>query len=648
MKTLDELINEYYEKFVGLPNGKPIVRQNQKNDAFEIVVLETLYGKELNIDISKLHNSDVGKIAKYIVALPDDGIDIVVEKEDIDGNSYDFIQVKNSALDPVEIFNALTYMEATITSYINNPLSVGKNLREILAKTDFSKADADEDEDNKNCRYIIVHRGDTNCINKKKDYQEILTGKALEKIRYSEEIEIPRVRSHTFSSDSFNNSIVYEESKDNPAILMNIRGYDLAVLANDYMSTDKGRNILFGQNFREGLSEKSKTYDGMAKTIRDEPDKFWFYNNGITIIAEDFKEDKDNKIITLKEFSIINGAQTTSALGTFLQTAKMNKNKPDEECLKKVYVLARILKVKNHEFQSKIAVYNNTQNPITTRDMASNNPEQIALYWRLLHDEIYMEIRRGMKVPSNTQSLRLPYRKTTNLDLAQLAFAGFLKDPFTAKDKKNTIFDTDYKRPQYLLNEHYHKLFNNDPNKGALGILFKKSPEDINELLFVYYLYKLSKKSFLSICKNKIKEYQESKSKSNDESQITTLENQIKTREMMKNIANTCVFYCIAYYYSFKESFPSVDNGLVYKYKDFESNKDFKDKLIENFGELFLKGTIETIYKVTNMNYNNNWIRDKKSKGIFFEEINTQFQLDITGRLEKQYSEFIKTFKTPK
>ncbi len=32
MDKLDELIDNYYEKFVDLPNGKPIVRRNQKND----------------------------------------------------------------------------------------------------------------------------------------------------------------------------------------------------------------------------------------------------------------------------------------------------------------------------------------------------------------------------------------------------------------------------------------------------------------------------------------------------------------------------------------------------------------------------------------------------------------------------------------
>lgn len=78
MVKLDDLISSYYEKYVGLPNNRPIVRQNQKNDAFEIVVLETLYGKEKGIDVSKMSAADVTKLAKYIVAPPDGGVDIVV------------------------------------------------------------------------------------------------------------------------------------------------------------------------------------------------------------------------------------------------------------------------------------------------------------------------------------------------------------------------------------------------------------------------------------------------------------------------------------------------------------------------------------------------------------------------------------------
>ena len=46
MEAINKLINEFYEKYKGLPSNNPIVRMNQKNDAFELVVFDTLYGEE--------------------------------------------------------------------------------------------------------------------------------------------------------------------------------------------------------------------------------------------------------------------------------------------------------------------------------------------------------------------------------------------------------------------------------------------------------------------------------------------------------------------------------------------------------------------------------------------------------------------------
>lgn len=102
-----------------------------------------------------------------------------------------------------------------------------------------------------------------------------------------------------------------------------------------------------------------------------------------------------------------------------------------------------------------------------------------------------MEIRRGMKAPVDVKLYK--HQMTTNEELAQLAFAGFMRDPFTGKDKKTAIFDTDYKKSDYLLNEFYHRIFYYDaydPN----GILFKKERTEIDELLFIHYLYKEAKK----------------------------------------------------------------------------------------------------------------------------------------------------------
>ena len=643
--NLDELVEKYYEKFKTLPNDSPIVRQNQKNDAFEIVVLETLYGKEKGIDVSKLKSTDVDKISKYIVSPQDDGIDIVVEHDNIDGSTYDFVQVKNSELTQLEIKQAILYMKKTISTYLKKPSDVHKNLKVVLAETNFSKSDKSS------CRYILVHRGVTNYFKGQEKNEQVITGSELETIRDGERCEEPRVHEETFEADSFNNFSSYEESHGNPAILMNLRGYDLAKLAVKYTNTSLGRNILFGQNLRDSLS-KSKTYDGMVKTIRSESEKFWFYNNGITVIAEDYDvKTKSNKKgcvekITLKEFSIINGAQTTSALGKFLKNAEMDNNENDIEHLKKVYVLTRILKVTDDAFKSQIAIYNNTQNPITTRDMASNREEQKKLYQNLLEGDvpnIYMEIRRGMTPPNNIKLYE--HQHTTNVELAQLSYAGFERDPFTAKDKKNSIFDTDYKQEEFLLNETYDKLFRCSPTKDRhIGILFKKSKEEINELLFVYYLYKLSKKMLISYYKKKIEETQKNIEECDDNTQKDRFKKSIVGYERRNAIANICVFYCVAYYYGFKENFSKVDKEKVYKYNAFYSDKSFRESLIKKFCDLFLNGTIEIIKEVTKNYPNlNTWVRDKKSKEIFLDKFDDKIQANID--LETVYTDYVNKYK---
>lgn len=643
MKTIDQLIKEYYTKFEGLPNGNPIVRHNQLNDAFEIVVLETLYGKELGIDVSKMNSNNINVLSKYIVSPPDDGIDIVIEHEDIDGNRYDFIQVKNTDLSPLEMEQTVDYMEKSVLKYMKNPQNVGKNLRGILSSTNLSSGDKN------NCKYILVHTGIDNFYKGQKlSKTQIITATELEVIRNAANVDIPRVTMEQFKSDSFNNFILYEEAKEDPAILLNIRGYDLANLAVKYTNTSLGRNILFGQNLRESLS-KSNTYEGMEKTIRTEPEKFWFYNNGITIIAEDFsigKSSDNSKVdnITLKRFSIINGAQTTSALGKFLKNAKMNQSNDDIEQLKKVYVLTRILKVTNPEFKSRISIYNNTQNPITTRDMASNREEQLQLHNRLLSGNdphIYVEIRRGMNPPTDIKLYK--HQFTTNEELAQLAYAGFKRDPFTAKDKKNSIFDTDYKQNQYVINQNYHEIFHYNFEESE-GILFIKSKEEINELLFVNYLYKETKKELIKTYKKRISDLQEKNDTISDKTEIEKNEKRIADYEKLKAICNICSLYCLTYYYCFKNEFLSLDANKIYRYEEFYSDNNQKQIFVNEFRDCFLSPTIQIIKELTINNPNlNTWIRDKKSTPVFLDKVGEKIESDIS--LEAKYDEYIKQLK---
>lgn len=635
MEAINKLINEFYEKYKGLPSNNPIVRMNQKNDAFELVVFDTLYGEEKELDLIENSSKIADELSKYIVAPPDDGVDIVVEHEDIEGNIFDFVQVKNKKLSDLELKQAFLYMEDTAKRCSKNIEQVGTNLKEVLANTGFSRGDA------RNTHFIVVHTGEKNYFKDQKANWQIITLTELELVRNNKNIALPKVPTEEFNSDSFNNFIMYEEDAGNPAILMNLRAYDLAKMSIKYANSSLGRNVLFGQNLRDSLIKKSATYDGMVDTIINTPEKFWFYNNGITIIAEDFEIKKDStsnvEKLILKNFSIINGAQTTSAFGRFYKDMDNNRREEDLKKLKNVYVLARVLKINDEEFKSNIAIYNNTQNPITSRDMAANRYEQRTIYNKLLNGtpHIYMEYRRGTTMPSDVRVFK--HQKTTNEELAQLIYAGILRDPFTAKDKKSSLFNKLKSDEDIMINKYYDKIFN--PNSGEL---FTRSKEEIDELLFVYYLYKESKKMSIREYKKRINEHIINLENEKNEENKKRINSYIEQFNLLKAINNVCSFYCIDYYYALKEIL-GINKVLKYKCIEFYTNSDFQKNMIKSFDKMFLRETVKIIKNNATMASLNTWVRDRKSTEIFNNAANSHIADDMI-EIKENFEMFINEY----
>lgn len=634
---MEKLIEEYYNEFVGLPNNKPIVRNNTINDAFEIVVFDVLYNDKIKIEFKK-HNIDI--ISKYIVAPPDGGIDIFIEHEDGEEYYYDIIQVKYSDLDEVEIKQCLEGMKRTIKDYLKNPKLVTNNLKEVISNTSFDSTFKD------NCTYYVVHKGELKFLKSLRKNEKIITVDDLKVLKNN--INYDKVPFEKFQSDSFNNFIMYAPDSDERALLCNLRGYDLGNLSLKYSNTSIGRNILFGQNLRESLETKSKTYKDMKETIDNVPEKFWYYNNGITIIAEEFNALKVGEVdnLELKNFSIINGAQTTSALGTYLKNAIMDKEKDKEEQLKKVFVSTRILEINDPEFRDNIAIYNNMQNPITTRDMVSNRIEQKKLakwLWEGDKPNIYVEIRRGAKKPS--QPRIYPHQDITNEKLAQLAFAAFLKSPYLAKDKKKSLFNNDFTQDEFIINADYHKLFfySEDTTKEN-GILFRKTKNEIDELLFVHCLYNEGKKYLKKLFNERIdkKELQFQKAETDDEKDNLTEDIKIYRKQI--EINNICMFYCITLYYEFKTEFQDVDSNKLFLYDKYYADNTFKNNLIEDFAQLFLTKTIEIIKKESESTSNiGNWIKSSKSQPVFIKKLKDDLALNIKN--ENLLRDFISKYK---
>src|SRR5262249_46243853 len=83
-------------------------------------------------------------------------------------------------------------------------------------------------------------------------------------------------------------------------------------------------NHLFAGNIRNFLGS-SEVNTAIAETMKSDASYFWYYNNGITIIAEGLKKqaiggsDRSVGIFDCRNVTIVNGAQTVGTIGRTLE-----------------------------------------------------------------------------------------------------------------------------------------------------------------------------------------------------------------------------------------------------------------------------------------------------------------------------------------
>lgn len=86
---------------------------------------------------------------------------------------------------------------------------------------------------------------------------------------------------------------------------------------------------LFAKNIRQMLGA-TEVNDEVKRTIEEQPENFWYYNNGITIVAESIKKSmvggnsRDIGSFKASNISIVNGAQTVSVIGKYSQEGGAN------------------------------------------------------------------------------------------------------------------------------------------------------------------------------------------------------------------------------------------------------------------------------------------------------------------------------------
>lgn len=146
----------------------------------------------------------------------------------------------------------------------------------------------------------------------------------------------------------------------------------LAVINGDLLVSiyeDHGQK-LFEQNVRTFLQFRGNVNKGLKNTIEYKPEMFFAYNNGITATAESVELGTDGHLKKIKNFQIVNGGQTTSAIYAAKMTANLDVSQVAVQMK-----LSVVKKTENQDdFISKVAEYANTQNKINNSDFFSNSP----------------------------------------------------------------------------------------------------------------------------------------------------------------------------------------------------------------------------------------------------------------------------------
>lgn len=240
------------------------------------------------------------------------------------------------------------------------------------------------------------------------------------------------------NKENKNDKLSYGEN----GIIVNVKATSIKSLYEKH--SDSG---LFSYNLREHVSQKNVD-EGIELTIKNDKDNFWFYNNGITIGCEDFIES-GNKI-KLYNFSIINGAQTTTKIGK----SKLIDGKHDFPLVCKI-VKSDLNNKKSREFIGKISEASNSQKPIKFRDLKSNDIQQKELEAKAGSNKypLAIEIKRGVKA-KNYNKVREKWQRVSNEYVGQLILSCVFQKPGIARNSKNTIFSSKKMYQQVFVRKH--------------------------------------------------------------------------------------------------------------------------------------------------------------------------------------------------
>lgn len=132
---------------------------------------------------------------------------------------------------------------------------------------------------------------------------------------------------------------------------------------------------LLERNVRRYLGlQNNRVNTDIHNTLHQEPDNFYYYNNGLTLVCKSFTYNglqHNNFSVRTKDLQIVNGGQTSMTLHHYM--------KQHETVSENASVLVRIYELPDEQYEnyvSKITHATNNQNPVDLKDLRANDEKQ--------------------------------------------------------------------------------------------------------------------------------------------------------------------------------------------------------------------------------------------------------------------------------
>ena len=280
----------------------------------------------------------------------------------------------------------------------------------------------------------------------------------------------------------------------------------LVILSGDmiYRLYDEYGSRLLELNVRSFLQARGKVNRGIRDTLRDEPERFMAYNNGISITVDELTTivlpDGRPAIKSACGLQVVNGGQTTASI----HRAK----KQDGADISSVFVPAKITTVAGEaldQFVPKISQYANSQNVIQMADFSANDPfhveierlsetiwcpgEQGRWFYERARGQYQVAKSRIGTTPARTRRFNEqtpPARKFTKTDLAKFLNCWNQKPDLVSRgaQKNFDVFMQELrvgKETDWLPEESYYKLVI------AKAILYKAVVRIVRQEQFAAY-----------------------------------------------------------------------------------------------------------------------------------------------------------------